>query len=718
MMAETNKDGMPTAEKTPADPEAEPAFSEEAASEASGSEDAPSNGSADHFSQEVAAESSEVEPVGEAEMVTDAEVLAEAPSTAGPEAGLDPEVEAARAPVDEAETAEVSSPSVDEEASLAAAASEVDAVVPEAGDGAVANLGDEVVAASGEAPVVASGDEAVSGAGTVAMADEQAVGGAGEKADRAASSPGITDDNAEPTSDQVSASVDPSSSKTPEDEETEVHMGAPELPKDEMSFAEMFELAEKQSEEKRKKLKEALGGNIRPGQVIFAKVVGFTADSIFVDVGAKAEGVIAKSELADEETGEVDLKEGDKIEARIRKIDGGTVILTKVLPHQSLKNREELREAHRTGIPVEARVTGQNKGGFDVELNGLRAFCPASQIDLRPSKDAVYVGNKYPFKITEFKDGGKNIVVSRRQVMVEENQRKAKETLAQLEVGAIVDGVVTSVRDYGAFVDIGGLEGLVHMSEISHGHIGKPSEKLKNGYLVKAKVLKIEDGKKAGEKKISLSMKALEEDPWERAQGEIREGMKVTGKVARIQSFGAFVEIFPGVDGLVHVSNMKLGQRVTNPKDVVKVGDEVEATVISTDWDKRRIGLSLAKTPAELANELRKGSVLEGTVDKIESFGLFVKLPNDARGLVPAAETGTQRGADLAKEFAIGSTVKVTVLDVDAKNGKIRLSIRAARQAEERAEFEGFLGTSKDKGKGLGTLGDLFRDRLSELRQK
>ena len=501
-------------------------------------------------------------------------------------------------------------------------------------------------------------------------------------------------------------------------QEPELQMGAPELPQGEMSFAEMFELAEKQSEEKRKKLKEALGGNIRPGQVIFAKVVGFTADSIFVDVGAKAEGVIAKSELADEETGELDLKEGDRIEARIRKIEGGTVILTKVLPHQSLKNREELREAHRTGIPVQARVTGQNKGGYDVEINGLRAFCPASQIDLRPSKDAVYVGNKYPFKITEFKDAGKNIVVSRRQVLIEENQRKAKETLEKIEVGSLVDGVVTSVRDYGAFVDIGGIEGLVHMSEISHGHIGKPSERVKPGYLVKAKILKIEDGKKAGEKKISLSMKALEEDPWERAQVEIREGMKVRGTVARIQSFGAFVEIFPGVDGLVHVSNMKLGERVSNPKEVVKVGEEVEATVLSTDWEKRRIGLSLAKTPAELVNELRKGSVVEGTVDKIESFGLFVKLPNDARGLVPAVETGTQRGADLAKEFKTGTKVKVTILDVDAKNGKIRLSIRAARQAEERAEFEGFLGSTKEKGKGLGTLGDLFKNKFPELRDK
>lgn len=673
MMAET-KDGVTTAETTPVDEAHSSSASEEVTAESLavhgngvGHDESP--GARTH--EEEDAESAEGEPDASAEEGFEvvSEAVDEPPTGEGPRAEPEP-------------------------ARLAASAA----------PGGVEPAADEAEAEpieGGVDPTEAASEPASEGGAEPAGAPPAAVraseGAGDEGSERASADPDVPD---------------------PEVHEPELQMGAPELPKDEMSFAEMFELAEKQSKEKREKLKEALGGNIRVGQVIFAKVVGFTADSVFVDVGAKAEGVIAKSELTDEESGELELKEGDKIEARIRKIDGGTVILTKVLPHQSLKNREELREAHRTGIPVEARVTGQNKGGFDVEINGIRAFCPASQIDLRPSKDAVYVGNKYPFKITEFKDGGKNIVVSRRQVLVEENQRKAKETLEKLEVGAIVDGVVTSVRDYGAFVDIGGVEGLVHMSEISHGHVGKPSERLKTGYLVKAQVLKIEEGKKSGEKKISLSMKALEEDPWERAQMEIREGMKVRGTVARLQSFGAFVEILPGVDGLVHVSNMKLGERVTNPKDVVKVGEEVEATVISTDWDKRRIGLSIAKTPAELANELRKGAVLEGTIDKIESFGLFVKLPNDARGLVPAVETGTQRGADLAKEFKVGDKTKVTILDVDAKSGKVRLSIRAARQAEERAEFEGFLGTSKEKGKGLGTLGDLFRERLSELRQK
>ena len=511
----------------------------------------------------------------------------------------------------------------------------------------------------------------------------------------------------------ASESIEAAAGGKGEGEGEDAQSAKPELPTGEMSFAEMFELAEKQSTEKRKKQKQETG--LRVGQVIFAKVVGFSHDSVFLDVGAKAEGVIPKAELVDE-NGEITAKEGDKVEARVRKFDGGTVVLTKVLPHQSLRSRDELREAHRAGIPIEGRVSAQNKGGFDVEVGGMRAFCPASQIDLRPGKPEDYVGKKFPFRLVEFKDGGRNIVVSRRALLQEEAKKKAEEVLKSLEVGSKVRGTVTTLKDYGAFVDIGGLEGLVHLSEISHGHITKPAEVLRVGMEVDAEVLKIEE--KDGQKKISLSLKNLAEDPWAKAQEDIKEGQKVTGKVARIQNFGAFVEIMPGVDGLIHISNMASGTRVKNPRDVVKEGDEVEATVISVDWDKRRIGLSLVKTPQELADELKSGSVVAGQVDRIESFGLFVKLPTGARGLVPAAETGTERGSDLKKSFNPGDTVRVTIQEVDAKSGKIRLSIKAAREAEERAEYAGYLTSPGPKGKGLGTLGDLLKAKLGQPKER
>jgi small subunit ribosomal protein S1 len=530
--------------------------------------------------------------------------------------------------------------------------------------------------------------------------------------------------------DAVPADGDPSSASESaeasaeggDDKGLDLKVGKPELPAEgEMSFAEMFELAEKQSQEKRRKLKAAIGSDLRPGQVIFAKVVSISHDSVFVDIGAKAEGVIPKSEL--EEDGQpLALAEGDKVEARIRKIEGGTVQLGRVPAHLSLRKREELKEAHRTRIPVDGVVQGTNKGGFDVEIAGVRAFCPASQIDVRPGKAERYTDQKFPFLIVEFKDGGRNIVVSRRQLLEEENRRKAEQLLSEISEGSVRTGVVTTLKDYGAFVDLGGLEGLVHVTEVSHGHVHKASQALKVGQEVEVMILKIEDPKdekKKGQpeqKKISLSIKALQEDPWGRARDEIKEGTRVKGRVARLTKFGAFVELLPGVDGLIHISNMSLDRKVSNPGDVVKIGEEVEARVMSIDWGKQRIGLSLVKSPQELANELKQGKVMEGKVDRIEDFGVFVRLPNGARGLVPARETGTGPGTDLKKSFNHGDPVKVLVQDVDKKNGRIRMSMRAAREAEERAEYAGFISKDPSDGKGLGTLGDLLKGRLGNLR--
>lgn len=484
---------------------------------------------------------------------------------------------------------------------------------------------------------------------------------------------------------------------------------------EEMSFAEMFELAEKQSQAQRaKRRSEVERPELRPGQVLEGKIVSIAHETVFVDVGAKSEGVIDKSELAGED-GNFQLTEGDSVEVRVKKLEAGTVHLTKVLPHQSARTREEVRAAKESGTPLLGRVTGRIKGGYEVQVAGLRAFCPASQMDFRMSGDGdVYVGQKYPFRVTEFKDSGRNLVVSRRVILVEERERQAGELLQHLKEGAQVRGKVTSLKEYGAFVDIGGIEGLVHMSEVAHGHTGKLADHLSLGQEVDVQVLKIED-RPSGEKKISLSIKALVEDPWLVAQRQFKEGDKVQGKVARLQKFGAFVELLPGVDGLIHVSNMSLTERVNDPAKIVSLGDEIEATIMSIDWDKRRIGLSLVKTRGELAAELKVGKVQEATVDRIESFGIFVALESGARGLVPAAETGTERGADLSKVFEKGQKVKVVLLD-KAKADRLRFSIRRAKEAEERAEYAGYLGDNqKSSGSGLGTLGELFKNKFAEL---
>ncbi len=516
--------------------------------------------------------------------------------------------------------------------------------------------------------------------------------------------------------------ADPTQQSVADQAETEAvtakPSAAPALPEGEISFAELFALAEKEAAQRKAQSSKSQGnkrndGDLYAGHVLEAKVIGFSHDSVFFAVDGQREGVAPKADFETED-GQFELHEGDTVEVRVLSTDGASLKLGKVLAHQSVKNREALREAVESGLPVEGKITGQNKGGFDVSLGGLRAFLPASQVDTRPVDNAAaLIGQKFAFRITEYKDNGRNIVVSRRAILAEERKKKAEEALTRIEEGLETRGVVTSVKDYGAFVDLDGIEGLVHVSEISHGRVAKANDALKPGDVVVVKILKIED--KKGGKKISLSMKALEEDPWEIARTKFKEGAKVMGRVVRIQPFGAFVELIPGVEALIHVSNMSL-ENVRDPGKVVAVGDEVEATVVSTEWGKRRIGLSLVKTRQELAKELNQGQVHEGVIERIETFGLFVKLPTGARGLVPAPETGKPRGVDLAKEFKAGETVKVSVIDVEKKTGKIRLSIRRASEAEERAEYSQYMGKNQEK-KGFNSLGDLLKDYKAKLEQ-
>lgn len=506
---------------------------------------------------------------------------------------------------------------------------------------------------------------------------------------------------------EVAASPETEAAPANAEAEAEVDDGsaAPALPEDELSFAELFAMAEKQSKTAQKRST----GGMRPGRIVQAKVVGFSHDSIFVDMGGKAEGVISKADFLGQD-GELTVKEGDEIEARVLNADGSQVKLGKAVGADSAKNRETVRVAFEAGLPIEGKVTGSNKGGLEVEVGGLRAFCPISQIDIRFCNDPnQFLGQRLVFKISEFKNNGRNVVISRRSILEEEKQKKVDELVGKLEVGQVMIGKVTTLKDYGAFVDIGGLEGLVHVSEITHEHIKKPKEKLSLGEEMSVKILKIEDGK-GGNKKISLSVKALHDDPWKAAQAALKTGQKVRGRVQRIQDFGVFVEIMPGIDGLIHISNLS-NERIKNPRDLVKEGDEVEATVIALDWKKRRIGLSLVKTRQELAGELGSGQICEGSIEKVETFGLFVKLDNGARGLVPSAETGTTRGSDLNKEFKIGQKLKVSIVEAEKKSGRIRLSIRRVAEAEERALYTNYMNDSKASD-GLGTFADLFKDKL------
>lgn len=334
----------------------------------------------------------------------------------------------------------------------------------------------------------------------------------------------------------------------------------------------------------------------REGDKVRGVVVSIGRGTVFIDLGAKSEGAIDASELTDAD-GKLTVSVGDAVEAIVMRKDEqtGTLVLGTQAgrrPHGGA----ELEHAYQHHLPVEGLVTGVAKGGVEVQIAGVRAFCPASQLDLGYVEDMeTFVGRRLSFRITRYEGGRRpNLVVSRRELLEEEQKALAEQTRARLEVGAILAGTVTSLKDYGAFVDLGGVEGMVHISELAFGHVKHPKEVLSVGQQVEVAVLRIEkSGNPRHPQKIALSIRALARDPWQDAAERYAAGTPVQGTVTRLQPFGAFVELEPGIEGLVHISELGAGRRISHPHEVVNVGDRVEATVLSVDQDKRRIGLSL-----------------------------------------------------------------------------------------------------------------------------
>lgn len=385
----------------------------------------------------------------------------------------------------------------------------------------------------------------------------------------------------------------------------------------------------------------AAGAAPKVGDKIKGAIVSLGEDTAFVDLGAKSEGMIDLEELRDEE-GNLTVEVGAEIEAVVagRDRDSGSLLL-RVRPGRSGTGDEaawaELRQAFEARIPVEGRVTGVNKGGVDVEVSGVRAFCPVSQLDLGYVEDsAEFVGRRLTFRITRFTEGrGRrpDVVLSRRELLAEEAAERAAEALARLKVGTVVKGTVTSLTGYGAFVDLGGIEGLLHVSQISHSRVADPAEVLAEGQALEVEVLKIEPAKEAGgHDRISLSLRSLEPDPWARAADRFPEGMVVAGKVVRLEPFGAFVEIAPGLDGLVHVSELVADRRVDHPRQVVEVGQEVPVRVLAVDVAKRRISLSMSNLGEGAgAGEAGAETVAAAASDGSASLGTLGDVFNAAR---------------------------------------------------------------------------------------
>ena len=415
------------------------------------------------------------------------------------------------------------------------------------------------------------------------------------------------------------------------------------------SFAELFEASS-----------ENPGRKLFPGETVSGKVLKVSKDTIFVDLGGKSEGIADIQEFLDK-GGNLTIKQGDWVEMRVASIRDG-IHLTKGMKVHGADALEILREAKENLIPVEGRVIRAIKGGFEIDLSGIRAFCPLGQIDIQfCERPEEHVGARYPFCIMEIKEKGKNIVVSRRMLLEEEQEKKSKETLARLKPDFECEGRVTKLTDFGAFVDIGGIEGMVHISEISHGRINHPSEILKPGQQVKVKVMKIEADKE-GRPKISLSIKALEPDSWEKGL-EFEEGDIIQGKVSRLMDFGAFVEVALGVDGLVHISEISY-ERVSHPSRFLHEGDRVEVLVMGIDRQTHRISLSIKEATIKKRMEkegegsekvrLEVGQVLRGIVEDGKPYGLFIRLPQfgpKVRGLLPMEELRGSEKGDVKRNF-------------------------------------------------------------------
>ena len=479
----------------------------------------------------------------------------------------------------------------------------------------------------------------------------------------------------------------------------------PENEIEEKSFAELFEASS-----------ESPGRKISPGDMVSGRVIKISKDTIFVDLGGKSEGIASTQEFLDKD-GNLTLKEGESISMRVASIKDG-IHLAKGIKAQGADALEILHDARENLIPVEGRVLAVKKGGFEVDLSGIRAFCPLSQIGLQfCEKPEEHVGARCQFRIMEIKEKGRNIVVSRRVLLEEEQQKKLEETLAMLKPGLECEGKVTKLTDFGAFIDIGGIEGMVHVSEISHQRINRPSEILKPGQDIRVKVMKIETDKN-GRPKISLSIKTLEPDSWEKGLG-FQEGEIIRGKVSRLMDFGAFIEVAPGVDGLVHISEISY-ERVTHPSKLLHEGDMVDVLVMGIDHNVKRISLSIkeATIKKKMSGDetwervrLEVGQVLRGIVEDIKPYGLFVRLPQlgaRARGLLPVEELKDSEKVDAKKRFPKGMEIQAEIVAIDEK-GRIRLSKRIVEERRDREDYEKFL-EKEDKSGEFGTLGDIFNN--------
>ena len=462
------------------------------------------------------------------------------------------------------------------------------------------------------------------------------------------------------------------------------------------SFAELFEASLRS--EKRAVAKR----DPDVGELVQGEIVQIGNEYAFLDIGGKSEAMISLDELRGED-GELTVHIGDTLEGHVIGSvgkDGGLLISGRIQKGTGLS--DQIRQAYSQGTPVQGLVTGVNKGGLDVDLGGVRAFLPSSQIELRYCQDpSIYLGKALALKVSRISEESRQVIVSRRAVLEVEQRALSDESRARLKIGERYTGTIVAMQEPAALVDIGGLDGQVPTSELYQAArtAGRDENSIKIGQRVDVEVVKLEEVRPGhdhlhhsfqGNLRIGLMLKGLLADPMAEALSTLSEGERVRGRVVRLEPFGAFVEIRTGVEALIHISLMA-ERHITHPREILQLGQELTATVVSLDRERRRIGLSLIEearaAQAQVAQTLKAGDRMKARIERVEGNGLIVRvmvpdvLPTTyPRGLIPNAEVGVPRGTDLKKLFQIGREVLAVVMSVDSE-GRVRLSIRQLTEA-------------------------------------
>jgi small subunit ribosomal protein S1 len=490
------------------------------------------------------------------------------------------------------------------------------------------------------------------------------------------------------------------------------------------SFSEMFE-------------QSLASQRIRPGQILTGLVVDVTDDNVIVNVGLKSEAVISIDQFKNER-GELEVKSGDQIEVALDAVEDGTGE-TRLSREKAKRARTwtRLEEAFNAAQIVTGIISGRVKGGFTVDIENVRAFLPGSLVDVRPVRDTTYLeGKPLEFKVIKLDQKRNNVVVSRRAVVEQEFSAERSALMDNLQEGAVVKGTVKNLTDYGAFVDLGGIDGLLHITDMAWKRVKHPSEVVKVGDEIDVRILKFDRERS----RVSLGLKQLGADPWENIARRYPPNTRVFGKVTNIADYGAFVEIEDGVEGLVHVSEMDWTNKNVNPAKIVQTGQEVEVMVLDVDEERRRISLGLKQCNAnpwkEFAENYNRGDRVSGQIKSITDFGIFIGLAGNIDGLVHLSDISwDQPGEEAVRNYQKGQQVEAMVLSIDPERERISLGVKQLAKDP----FSGYItdnpkgsivrgvvkevdarGAIIDLGNGIeGQLraSELGRDRVEDARQ-